>query len=216
MDPVVEEIPVVVYALPEDVSLHVLTHAGSVGLDEGARLRAKPAWSLLQADVPLPASGRSGLRESELGVDALRLAGGPTPTADDNSVYYIGRRVVGPGGDAHVALVPMPVSGFATMRPTLTHIDEADARSRARRDASAPGGGPTSPPMSPPGGGVQFRRRETEQQLAARLSSHGHLQRQVDDAPWVELALSGAKTEETAFFAESLFHGLAVKPERIV
>ena len=34
---------------------------------------------------------------------------------------------------------------------------------------------------------VQFRKKETEEQALARLNSFSHLQRQVDDEPWINL-----------------------------
>lgn len=52
---------------------------------------------------------------------------------------------------------------------------------------------------------VQFRKKETEEQLAARLNSYAYLKRQVDEEPWIGLAHFSRDTEEASKVAARLF-----------
>lgn len=51
---------------------------------------------------------------------------------------------------------------------------------------------------------IQFKKRETEEQMAARLNSYAYLQRQVDDEPWIRLKLYPSQSEESTFLANKL------------
>ena len=51
---------------------------------------------------------------------------------------------------------------------------------------------------------IQFKKRETEEQMAARLNSYAYLQRQVDDEPWVALKLYPSQSGNPAFLASKL------------
>lgn len=43
---------------------------------------------------------------------------------------------------------------------------------------------------------VQFRKKETEEQVQARLNSFAHLQRQIDDEPWINLKYYSSKVKK--------------------
>lgn len=51
---------------------------------------------------------------------------------------------------------------------------------------------------------IQFKKRETEEQMAARLNSYAYLQRQVDDEPWIKLKLYPSQSDESTFLANKL------------
>jgi hypothetical protein len=46
---------------------------------------------------------------------------------------------------------------------------------------------------------IQFKKRETEEQMAARLNSYAYLQRQMDDEPWIKLKLYPSQVTSTLF-----------------
>lgn len=133
----------------------------------------------------LPTTG-----EGEL-LTAVKLAGGPM-AANPNSRYFVATGVEG-------ALHLTPVSNFTLLKPSLPHLDEADARTRsaARRltePASEGGaGGDRLRALS-----VQFKKRETEEQMAARLSSYAYLQRQVENEPWIDMQYFFPSSPESA------------------
>lgn len=88
-----------------------------------------------------------------------------------------------------------PVESVIPLSPNLSNLDEFEARQRAastlprqRSDDSI-----TQQPSTTPTTGstrtiqMQFRKKETEEQVQARLNSYAYLQRQVDDEAWLQL-----------------------------
>jgi hypothetical protein len=102
-----------------------------------------------------------------------------------------------------------PVESVIPLNTCLSHLDDYDARMKLPYSSSTTSSGTTSrrsnshedmptvskdsTPNSNVGGTaakaiqVQFRKKETEEQVQARLNSFAYLQRQVDDEPWITL-----------------------------
>jgi hypothetical protein len=80
--------------------------------------------------------------------------------------------------EADGALHMYPVESMLTVEPCLEHLEPAAGVPGTEQPHS---NGPTRTIQ------MQFRRKETEEQVRARLSSHAHLQRVVDDEPWIPL-----------------------------
>ena len=89
---------------------------------------------------------------------------------------------------------------------SLTHLDEYDARMklatssaslnssgtasrRSHEDVAVPSSSSSAAATTTSAKAiqVQFRKKETDEQVQARLNSFSHLQRQVDDEPWISL-----------------------------
>lgn len=88
------------------------------------------------------------------------------------------------------------------LKPALSYLDEADAKTKtASRKLETDS---TVVQEKLKAVQVQFRKRETEEQMAARLSSYAYLQRQVEDEPWMELAHFFPGTGESATVAQRL------------
>lgn len=84
-------------------------------------------------------------------------------------------------------LMSRPHSIFS-MQPTLSHLDDEDAKIRSQAKVTSPtssstGLGTSSNQSTPDLKAVhmQFRKKETEEQQNARLCSHAHLNRLVDE-----------------------------------
>lgn len=99
-----------------------------------------------------------------------------------------------------------PVESVIPLNTCLSHLDDYDARMKLPSSSSATSSGTTSRRSNPhedtsvvsrgdsnnaSAGAkaiqVQFRKKETEEQVQARLNSFAYLQRQVDDEPWINL-----------------------------
>lgn len=95
-----------------------------------------------------------------------------------------------------------PVECFINMRPTLKYLDESDARTKtaAKRLEGDQQVGLDKPKVLQ----VQFKKRETEEQIAARLSSYAYLQRQVEEESWTELTHFLPNTAESRTVSERL------------
>ena len=99
-----------------------------------------------------------------------------------------------------------PVESVIPLNASLTHLDDYDSRMKLPSSSSSTSSGTASrrsnshedvPSNSTAAANnnnsaakaiqVQFRKKETEEQVLARLNSFAHLQRQVDDEPWITL-----------------------------
>lgn len=123
-------------------------------------------------------------------------------------------------GELHLT----PVESVIPLNPSLNHLDELDARLKLSA-SSINSSGTTSrrpnhnnsledSPISPANANsnsstststsgnaakaiqVQFRKKETEEQVQARLNSFAHLQRQIDDEPWINLKYYSSKVKK--------------------
>lgn len=127
-------------------------------------------------------------------IDRVRLSGGPVPVPQ--AKYFVGRMR---GGSVHLH----PVGSIIQLRPSLWHLDEIDARTKATsrkltQQSPVNGDAPSKAVQ------LQFKRKETEEQVAARLCSYAYLQRKIDDEPWVELAHYAESSLEACEVAEKL------------
>ncbi len=89
-----------------------------------------------------------------------------------------------------------PVETVVPLSPSLSNLDEFEARQRAasslpqrqRSDESINSSATTAPPTPQTRTiQMQFRKKETEEQVQARLNSFAYLQRQIDDEQWIQL-----------------------------
>lgn len=94
-----------------------------------------------------------------------------------------------------------PVETMIAMKPALGYLDEADAKTKtiSKKLDIEPNAQEKLKAVQ-----VQFKKRETEEQMAARLSSFAYLQRQVDDEPWVPLVHFLPGTNESTTVAQRL------------
>lgn len=95
-----------------------------------------------------------------------------------------------------------PVDKFESIKPALKYLDDTDAKTRItakKLDVESAAG-----PSQLRAVQVQFKKRETEEQIAARLSSYAYLQRQIDDEAWIKVNHFLANTGETSVIAERL------------
>ena len=108
-----------------------------------------------------------------------------------------------------------PVESAIPLNPSLNHLDELDARLKLSASSfnlsgttsrrpnqnsfedllSAPSSSNASANSSAKAIQVQFRKKETEEQVQARLNSFAHLQRQIDDEPWINLTCYSSKVK---------------------
>lgn len=115
-------------------------------------------------------------------------------------------------GELHVT----PVESVIPLNPCLSHLDDFDARSKNSSSTSAASSGNTSrrshsnedvttatttttttttttnatantATTTAKTIQLQFRKKETEEQVQARLNSFAHLQRKIDDESWINL-----------------------------
>jgi hypothetical protein len=110
-------------------------------------------------------------------------------------------------GELHMT----PIESVIPLNPCLSHLDEFDARmkggnsnsssssgtasrrSNSHEDLSNTNNNGSSASTNPAANTtnkaiqVQFRKKETEEQVQARLNSFAYLQRRVDDESWIEL-----------------------------
>lgn len=143
-------------------------------------------------------------------IDSLRLAGSRVPIGE-HSRYFVAASVNGKGPDSHHCLCSFvdaihltPVESIMNMRPALKYLDDSDAKTKqmARRLASPTGGEPAEEKLKAMQ--VQYKKRETEEQMAARLSSYAHLQRQQDEESWIDLVHYATGSDEAHAVAERL------------
>lgn len=98
-----------------------------------------------------------------------------------------------------------PVESVIPLNTSLTHLDDYDSRMKLPSSSSSTSSGtasrrsnshedvPSNSTVAATNNAaakaiqVQFRKKETEEQVLARLNSFAHLQRQVDDEPWITL-----------------------------
>lgn len=146
-------------------------------------------------EVTLPFTGIADEHLSWERIEELQLTAGQKVTGAGwpwRPVQYM----IGRFNDEGLFLTP--VESVIPMQPSQSHLDEADIRNRqssiqqsttnggVRRSPSDDSSVSTAAPSSrtiP----VQFRRKETEEQVQARLNSFAYLYRQVDDEPWIPL-----------------------------
>lgn len=110
-----------------------------------------------------------------------------------------------------------PVESVIPLSASLSHLDEYEARMKLPSSSSSTSSGTasrrsysnedvaasshnfTSNTAAAKTIQVQFRKKETEEQVQARLNSYAHLQRQVDDEPWVNLKHFSSKVSQNRF-----------------
>lgn len=93
-----------------------------------------------------------------------------------------------------------PVESVIPLHTSLSHLDDYDSRMKLPSSSASSGtasrrsnsqedvpNNNATPPANSKAIQVQFRKKETEEQVLARLNSFAHLQRQVDDEPWINL-----------------------------
>ena len=95
-----------------------------------------------------------------------------------------------------------PVESVVNMKPTLSYLDESDAKTRSATRRLE--GDPISAADKLRAVQVQFKKRETEEQIAARLSSYAYLQRQVEEEPWANTLHFLPGTAESTTVSERL------------
>ncbi|KDD75930.1 hypothetical protein H632_c430p0, partial [Helicosporidium sp. ATCC 50920] len=115
------------------------------------------------------------------------------------------------------SLFLLPVDHVCSLRPSMAHLDERTPGGEGgSRAAQARGfaevkeeGQPSPPPPNMTPVTVHIRRRETEQQMEARLRSFAHLAQLEEAEPWIPLACHGRCSELT----EQTFAALAASPQ---
>jgi len=182
----------------------------SLGADGSIQGRCKPHSKLVELEFPLdtghPTFDRG--RAEELGqaasegrirsatgiygstremVSKLCLQGSsfvPSPLSSSQSgKQFFVAYSLGMGVDASLHLTP--VEQVLVMKPQLTFLDEGDRQTvttAKRLDQEALHKEGELKAVQ-----VQYRRKETEEQMAARLSSHAYQQRLIDDEPWIDM-----------------------------
>lgn len=130
-------------------------------------------------------------------LNRMRYAGTPIRIKSDERRYFVVTSVDG-------ALHMTPVETFINMKPSLHYLDEADAKTKSitKRMEAAEGGDAQSKLKAVQ---VHFRKRETEEQMAARLSSYGYLQRQIDEEPWLTVSHFLPGSAESTTVSDRLF-----------
>lgn len=116
-----------------------------------------------------------------------------------------------------------PVESVIPLNTCLSHLDDYDARMKLPSSSSATSSGITSrrsnshedmsvaskDSSNNTSGAkaiqVQFRKKETEEQVQARLNSFAYLQRQVDDEPWINLKHFHPKVNPNSMQAKKYF-----------
>eukprot|EP00898_Chlorokybus_atmophyticus_P006057 jgi/Chlat1/6452/Chrsp45S06052 len=102
-----------------------------------------------------------------------------------------------------------PVDGTVQLRPHPRHLDESDAKkkakaapaaSKAEEQAEEQEDAVELQPLQ-----VQFKQRETERQAESRLNSHAYLKQQEEAEPWKSLSLHLAGSASTQDAYEKLF-----------
>lgn len=211
-DVLVKEYKIVMVPYPASY-LHFVQHGVSSPLlqnmqDAVLAGRFKKTSRRLELDVPLPTlhptfsaeTAQELAAASAKPVSAIRFSGGPLVNSQACTL--------------HVAMINgnvlqlTPLNSFLSLRPNLVHIDEAAARSKAASRRIAEEERPPSTAAAAAAGKtlqVQFRKKETEEQMAARLNSYAYLQRQIDDEPWIQMHHYAAHTEEAIKVAQKLF-----------
>lgn len=168
------------------------------------------ARNALPEELPLFASSsskKSDIYASRAGnaslmIDKLRLKGQMRP-CKATGMYCAGTRY----GDA---IYLTPISSISQLQPDLGHLDAADAKAKASAQAAKKNAIPSNNSSVNDGEdkikivGPQIKKRETEEQAAARLRSYAYLKRQLDDEPWVKLGVHGIGTQASNDMANKL------------
>lgn len=98
-----------------------------------------------------------------------------------------------------------PVDSVLALKPSLPHLDEADARTKsAAKKLTEPADGGNGASEKLKALSVQFRKRETEEQMAARLSSYAYLQRQAEDESWINMQYFFPSSQESSTVCDRL------------
>lgn len=112
-----------------------------------------------------------------------------------------------------------PVESVIPLSPCLSHLDEYDARMKAPSSTASSGTTsrrshshedlPNTPQSTTTSTTtkaiqVQFRKKETDEQVQARLNSFAHLQRKVDDEAWINLKHFNPQAQEVAAVRDKL------------
>lgn len=97
------------------------------------------------------------------------------------------------------------------LRPNLTYLDEIDAKTKATtkklNESDRPAVSEETKAVQ-----IQFKKKETDEQIAARLNSFAYLKRQVDDEPWVKVSHFSKESQE----AEKVMERLVIEtPENL-
>jgi transcriptional regulator with GAF, ATPase, and Fis domain len=128
------------------------------------------------------------------GLSSLKLSGTKIPLSA-NSKYFV---AVSTNNSIHMT----PVETFIAMKPALTYLDESDAKTKNTAKKLETDNSAVQDKLKVVQ--VQFKKRETEEQIAARLSSYAYLQRQVEEEPWTGLTHFLPRTAECSTVAARL------------
>lgn len=145
-------------------------------------------------------TGSIKLAGSQLGVasgqklDRIQLVGGPV--AKLNAKYF-----AAVFHEDALHLTPLP--SVIQLRPSLTYLDDIDAKTKASTKKMADMD-KAAQPDSVKAVQVHFRKKETEEQLAARLNSYSFLKRQIDEEDWTSIFHFSHESEEAEKVAERL------------
>lgn len=127
-------------------------------------------------------------------LDTVTLSGGPV--SELNAKYFVG--VV---RDEQVHLTP--VNTVLQLRPRLGYLDDMDAKTKASTkklaDLDKPNQSDQVKAVQ-----LQFRKKETVEQIAARLNSYAYLKRQVDEEAWINVSHFSQTSQEALKVAERL------------
>lgn len=190
-----------------DLTLPLDTRHSTYSQERGEELALASSTGKIRTNTVEPVRpGNYGER-----IDSLHLTGSRVPIGE-HSRFFVATSINGTRRfDSNVkclclvdAIHLTPVESVISMRPALKYIDDSDAKTKqtARKLTSSTGGEPTEEKLKAIQ--VQYKKRETEEQMAARLSSYAHLQRQQDEEPWIDLAFYTASSEEAHAVAERL------------
>jgi len=102
-----------------------------------------------------------------------------------------------------------PLQSIIQLRPSLKYLDDIDAKNKAASkkitelEKSASSANPSSESALRTIQ-VQFRKKETEEQIAARINSYAYQKRQVDEEPWISISHFSSDSQEAERVAERL------------
>lgn len=182
-----------------DLTLPLDTRHSTYSQERGEELALASSTGKIRTNTMEP------MRPSNYGerIDSLHLTGSRVPMGE-HSRYFVATSVNSTRSFnkcfKYLSLLDAihltPVESVLSMRPALKYLDDSDAKTKqtARKLTSSTGSEPTEEKLKAIQ--VQYKKRETEEQMAARLSSYAHLQRQQDEESWIDLTFYTAGSEE--------------------
>lgn len=202
-DPVLEECPVFMSStltpnlyllnLPSKHSSHILSSEGIKGDVLDVKARFKPKCGLFELSLPLDAKHPVLLHMTEsnesdyINSITQKIIGTNVPCT--GATYAMARMT-------SVGLCLTPATGVIDMYVDQSHLDEADRQAHLRQkqatdskeefdfDDNESNASDRLPVRQI---AVQVRKRETEEQVNARLTSYAYLKKVQEDEPWKDL-----------------------------